>query len=247
MALLGLLVQWYSIDSITSDSQFTLRTFSIHFSALVETVLAAVVALLVNPPIGSLNLRSCAVHQISDWFTMLHNPNPNYEETLHCSQEAVYPLYSIVFIHYGLCIVMLLLIRPLVNKTFNITGHTASRPIYAALYFFPMLGLLHGIMAGLMYYSFPSITILLSLLSHAFHFASRPDQTWRKLLQETVSSVHNSLVVLGHWLLHAYGIVALTMWLQPEILLVLLVLVPLPTVLYVLFSRFTDPIKFHNE
>lgn len=155
--------------------------------------------------------------------------------------------YSIVFIHYGICIIMLLVIRPLVNKAFKIVGHTASWPIYAALYFFPILGLLHGIMAGVIYYSFPSITILLSLLSHAFHFASRQDQSWQKLLQESISSVRNSLVVLGHWLLHAYGIIALTMWLQPEIFIILLIFVPLPTALYVLFSRFTDPVKFHNE
>jgi len=247
MVLIGLLVQWYSIDSITSDSEFTFRTLCIHISALIETILAAVVSLLVSPPVGSFNLKSCKVHRMSDWYTMMHNPNPNYEETLHCSQEAVYPLYSIVFIHYGMCIIMLLMIRPLVNKTFKINGHTASKSIYAALYFFPMLGLLHGIMAGVIYYSFPSITILLSLLSHAFHFASREDQSWQKLLQESVSSVHNSIVVVGHWLLHAYGIIALTMWLQPEILIILLIFVPLPTVLYVVFSKFTDPVKFHNE
>lgn len=89
---LGLLVQWYSIDSVTSDSEFTFRTLSIHISALVETLLAALVSVLVNPPIGSLKLKSCEVHRMSDWYTMMHNPSPNYEETLHCSQEAVYPL-----------------------------------------------------------------------------------------------------------------------------------------------------------
>ena len=88
----GLLVQWYSIDSIASDSEFTFRTLCIHISALIETILAAVVSLLVSPPVGSFNLKSCKVHRMSDWYTMMHNPNPNYEETLHCSQEAVYPL-----------------------------------------------------------------------------------------------------------------------------------------------------------
>lgn len=25
-------------------------------------------------------------------YTVLHNPNPNYDDVLHCAQEAVYPL-----------------------------------------------------------------------------------------------------------------------------------------------------------
>ena len=77
---------------ITSNSEFSLRTVIVHLSALVETILAALITILIHPPIGSLNLKSCAIHQISDWYTLLHNPNPNYEETLHCGQEAVYPL-----------------------------------------------------------------------------------------------------------------------------------------------------------
>ena len=105
--------------------------------------------------------------------------------------------YSIVFIHYGLSVFMLFFIRPWMNRAFQNRGHSASRPIYAALYLFPILALIHGVMAGLICkssylshlcvklspkvfisvdYAFPSIIILLSLMSHAFHFASRSDQ-----------------------------------------------------------------------
>ncbi len=80
------------------------------------------------------------------------------------------------------------------NRAFHNRGHSASRPTYAALYLFPILALIHGVMAGLICklsdlsgmliakvfihldYAFPSIIILLSLMSHAFHFASRSDQ-----------------------------------------------------------------------
>ena len=107
--------------------------------------------------------------------------------------------YRIVFVHYGLSVAILFLIRPWVNKVFQNKGHCASRPIYAALYLFPILCLIHGIMAGLICkyirlfwyshisndsecfifhldYAFPSIIILLSLMSPAYHFASRTDQ-----------------------------------------------------------------------
>nr|CAG4651246.1 EOG090X0BGA [Simocephalus serrulatus]SVE94440.1 EOG090X0BGA [Simocephalus serrulatus] len=247
MVLIGLLAQWYSIDIMTSNAQLSLKTFGIHVSALIETFLSAIVTLLIHQPYGTLSLKSCTVEQLSDWYTVLHNPNPNYEEVLHCAQEAVYPLYSIVFVHYGISVFMLFSIRPLVNKIFQIKGQSASRPIYAALYLFPILALIHGIMAGLIYYSFPSIIILLSLMSHAFHFASRTDQSWRALLYDTVSCVHNLVVVVGHWVLHGFGLVALTYWLQPEILIAIITLVPLPTCLYIVLSRFTDPVKFHSD
>uniref|UniRef100_A0A3Q2V9H0 Histone H2A n=1 Tax=Haplochromis burtoni TaxID=8153 RepID=A0A3Q2V9H0_HAPBU len=32
---------------------------------------------------------------------MLYNPSPDYVNTLHCTQEAVYPLYTIVLIYYA--------------------------------------------------------------------------------------------------------------------------------------------------
>lgn len=64
----------------------------LHLSALVEISCASVLTLLLSEPQGSLNVRSCKAKRLSDWYTLLHNPNPNYEETLHCTQEAVYPL-----------------------------------------------------------------------------------------------------------------------------------------------------------
>lgn len=54
-----------------------------------------------------------------------------------------------VFIHYGLSVLMLLVVRPWMNKIFQNKGCTASKPIYAALYLFPILSLIHGVMAGL--------------------------------------------------------------------------------------------------
>ena len=68
------------------------------------------------------------------------------------------------------------------------------------------------------------------------------------LLMETVTSFHNLIVVIGHWVLHGFGLVALTnWWLETKYLIAILTLVPLPTFLYVALSRFTDPGKFHAD
>ena len=72
-------------------------------------------------------------------------------------------------------------------------------------------------------------------------------QAWRALLVDTVSSARNLFIVLGHWLLHAYGLAALTMGLPAQLRAAVLTLVPLPTFLYILLARFTDPVKFHSE
>lgn len=63
-----------------------------HVTALLECGVAAVVTLLVNDPVGELSIRSCRVQMLSDWYTMLYNPSPDYVTTLHCTQEAVFPL-----------------------------------------------------------------------------------------------------------------------------------------------------------
>ena len=93
----GLLLQWYSIDN-SAGSNITAKVMISHSSALLETVLSAIITLLISDPVGSLDLKSCAVRQLSDWYTQLHNPQPNYEETLYCAHEAVYPLYVCIVV-----------------------------------------------------------------------------------------------------------------------------------------------------
>lgn len=63
-----------------------------HITAMLECSVSAVVTLLVTEPVGMFSIRSCRVQMLSDWYTMLYNPSPDYVNTLHCTQEAVYPL-----------------------------------------------------------------------------------------------------------------------------------------------------------
>lgn len=63
------------------------------FSALLEVLIAAVLAVLLVDPVGRLSIRSCRTRWLSDWYTVLYNPTPLYHETVRCTQEAVYPLY----------------------------------------------------------------------------------------------------------------------------------------------------------
>ena len=72
-------------------------------------------------------------------------------------------------------------------------------------------------------------------------------QTMLFLLLSSVSDLRNVLILLGHWALHAYGIIALTQLTDPVFHISLMALVPLPAVFYILTARFTDPNKLHTE
>ncbi|XP_046422757.1 JNK1/MAPK8-associated membrane protein isoform X2 [Neodiprion virginianus] len=149
MALLALVLHWFCIDMVAMRRNITKEVVALHLSALVEIVGASLITLQLTEPIGSFNITSCKARRLSDWYTLLHNPNPDYEKTLHCTQEAVYPLYTMVFIFYALGIVLMLLIRPLIAKKF--LPKQGKFSIYAALYFFPILAMLHAIGGGLIF------------------------------------------------------------------------------------------------
>ena len=67
-------------------------------------------------------------HQIDQCLIIIlfQNPNPNYKETLHCTQEAVYPMYTMIFIFYALCGILMLLFRPLLSSKVKIHSNHYS-------------------------------------------------------------------------------------------------------------------------
>lgn len=92
MALLALVLHWFCIDTVAMRRSIPKEVIALHLSALLEILAASLITLQLTDPIGSFTIKSCRSRRLSDWYTLLHNPNPNYEVTLHCTQEAVYPL-----------------------------------------------------------------------------------------------------------------------------------------------------------
>ncbi|GAB6025245.1 hypothetical protein CHUAL_010667 [Chamberlinius hualienensis] len=258
MAMLPLILHWCSIDvasrrrryracdtALHSKRRYTWGVLLLHLSALVETSAAALFTILLVKPRWTLEILSCKVQHLSDWYTMLHNPSPDYEATLYCTQEAVYPLYTMVLIYYASCLTMMLLLRPWVaSKCLPGKGKLS---IYAAMYFLPILTILHAICGGLLYYAFPYITIILSVISSAAHFACQLDQSMKSLILTTIKDIRNFVILLGHWLLHAYGIIAITQLKDIPFHAGLISLVPLPALFYIFTARFTDPGNLHLD
>ena len=244
IVLFTLLAHWVAVDFTAKSRRFTKEILILHTSALLEVGVSAVSTLVISQPFGEFSLHSCRVSRLSDWYTLLHNPTPNYESKLYCTQEAVYPLFTMVFIFYSFSLISMLIIRPfLASKFLPGKGRNA---IYAALYFFPIFALIHGVLGGIIYYSYPYIIILSSIVSCAAHFAFKLDQSVKSLILTSVLDTRNLVILLGHWCLHAYGIVAVTELKHLSLHLSLVGLVPVPALFYILTARFTDPARIQG-
>ncbi|XP_002001191.3 JNK1/MAPK8-associated membrane protein [Drosophila mojavensis] len=237
MSMLPFMMHCFFIDMDAKDRKFSRKQLILTASAFVEVALSALMAILFMEPMWELSLYACEVRKLTDWYTLFYNPNPNYETTYHCTQEAVYPLQTIVLVYYFLCLLNMFLIRPIVSSTFDVRS---KAPIYSALYFMPLLTLIHGTCCGLIYYSFPYLSIAMSMVANAIHYSLKLDQTQKALLLSSVWDVKNAVIITVHWLLLAFGICSLNYHYA------LLCLVPFPSMFYIMTVHFTDPGEFRE-
>lgn len=117
---------------------------------------------------------------------------------------------TMVLVFYLLCIVSMMMIRPCLNKVFLKKGKTA---IYCSLYFIPVLSLFHTVAGGLICkyplntqtvpstiyfftdYSFPYLSVIISMISNAVHFSLKLDQSMKSLVLSSVKEMKNTVVL----------------------------------------------------
>ncbi|KAF6038411.1 JKAMP [Bugula neritina] len=164
--------------SATGTALYIFSSYStvlMHTSAFLECSIAALCTLLLLSPTSELRLHSCGVTSIQDWYSVFYNPTLQGGTTLHCT--VVYPLYTSVMIYFSLQIPAMIIFRPIFsNKRFTQRGVDSASPIYGALYFLPLLVLLQTVAGGIIYYSFPYLALILSVVSltvHLSHFRIR--------------------------------------------------------------------------
>lgn len=81
------------VPGVIPLTRFSKNVLILHLSAFLEVVFAGLATLLIfSDSWIPIDIKSCPVERLSDWYTVFHNPAPNYEDKLHCSHEAVYPL-----------------------------------------------------------------------------------------------------------------------------------------------------------
>ncbi|XP_058149333.1 JNK1/MAPK8-associated membrane protein isoform X6 [Dasypus novemcinctus] len=154
-------------------------------------------------------------------------------------------LYTIVFIYYAFCLVLMMLLRPLLVKKIacGLGKSDRFKSIYAALYFFPILTVLQAVGGGLLYYAFPYIILVLSLVTLAVYMSASEIENCYDLLVRK----KRLIVLFSHWLLHAYGIISISRVDKLEQDLPLLALVPTPALFYLFTAKFTEPSRILSE
>jgi hypothetical protein len=203
---------WYRLKS-----PFIIPLYVVPF---IEVILAYIFTLLVLPPQGSILFNSCSVYSVNDFYPIFFNPTTDYVNEIRCTYEVVYPLYNMVFIFFGfhfvchlplLCVV---LVWSYIAWSHNKREVWSPATEYLWLIAFPVLFLLHGVFAGLIYYSFGYLTIggtlvAFSALSTSFHFYKF--KTFQNTFKVFTLVLH-WVMIIGTCIILACGILFLTEW-----------------------------------
>ncbi|KAJ8962617.1 hypothetical protein NQ318_001010 [Aromia moschata] len=229
MVMLVLILHWFFIDMVSMRR--SKDVILLHTTAFVEILLSCIIALLLSHPIGSFMVHSCQVRSMSDWYTLLHNPTPKYEN------YSLYPRSSLSIIYGGLS-----LLWPVTDINASHKAMGVQKVSSAPEQDVDLCGYVFHSDSN---YSFPYLVVILSLISCAAHFAIKMDQSIMSLIVTTVVEPRNVVILIGHWCLHAYGIISITQLTDPLLHSLLIILVPLPALFYVFTAKFTDPNKCH--
>lgn len=234
MALCVTVLHFYAIDAFHSSHR---RVWFLHASALLESVTSFISMVLLFEPIGSFQLYKCGVKSIKDWYTVFFNPKPMYLSTIHCTQEAVYPLFTSVFIYLLFSFITMIILRGILLRI--IFQNLGRSPLYAGLYIIPIVGTVHTCFSGVIYYIFPYLALFLSAVGVAIFLSMLDGNYYQK-----VRKPRHVGVLVCYCIAHAYGIISITEFELPIRDGTVLLLVFLPFCFYSITRPFTDADNF---
>ncbi|KAF6779328.1 hypothetical protein AHF37_01184 [Paragonimus kellicotti] len=119
---------------------------------------AALIAILLFPPIGRLSLHSCVPQQLDDFYSpLLAGPG--------CASEAVFPYTSLPMAYYALCALGCIgLYGALLSSAGPSVRSTWSCMIRLSLYAYPILCMTVFLFGGLLYFTFPYVLLIVAIL-----------------------------------------------------------------------------------
>lgn len=162
-ATMAVLIVWHAAFVLSRDDGHRPKLLVIGTVTL-ETVLAAVFAVLALAPAGELRLFGCPIQDLSDFYPYLHNPRIDCAATLHCASEAAFPLTTWVLVVNALCVPLAVLGRGVLMYTRPDVRGLALASLAATLYALPVHAFLHMVVGGLFYYSYPVLLFLVALV-----------------------------------------------------------------------------------
>lgn len=234
MSLTSTVLNFYAISAFhhkcTANQR---RIWLLYFAAILETFLSFVFLVLFLDPQGEFDIQSCKVKSIKDWYTVFFNPVQDYLTTYRCTVEAVYPLYSAVFMQLLISFFIMIILRGLIIRmTLQNCGRLS---FYAGLYIIPIVAAVHACTAGVLYYIYPYLVLFLSAVGIAVFLSKLSDNNYFKRLCEP----KNIAILICYCIAHGYGIISVTMFKEPKRDGPLLLLVFLPFIFYTITRPFT--------
>lgn len=225
-----------------------------HMCIIAENVLACLSTILVYPPYGSLRLFACNKATIKDWYPQSYAPLVAHQKLMRCAYEVVFPLYSMPYAHCLFLMLYIIIFRgvlysTLLYKTYN------GKPFYYALLSLPIVIVVHGLMSGIIYYTFPYVLLIGSVVAITVQLALEGKRTIKELLVRLAKSATRLLFLFMSMAILAFALIALlsihyfNFYVPPlnvDLELIsrrwyILLLVPLPPVVYILSMPFSHP------
>ncbi|KAK6031331.1 hypothetical protein OSTOST_02519, partial [Ostertagia ostertagi] len=90
---------------------------------------------------------------------------------MRCSYEVVFPLYSLPFVYLLFLLFSVLCCRSILY-IFVLKRNRDAKAFYYALLSIPKIAVIHALLAGVLYQSYPYIVMLWSLCANAVHLAA---------------------------------------------------------------------------
>ncbi|MCP9260758.1 JNK1/MAPK8-associated membrane protein [Dirofilaria immitis] len=220
IALVPLLLNSFFVQLYAIPKSTRQHLFLQHLCCLLECVLSALLSILLMPPRGTPILYSCTKNSLRDWYPIFYNPVVNHTHTLRCTQEIIFlafHLFGILFDVFGY-------FRSILYLTVFKNNCVSTDPYYAALFSIPLIALFHALFAGLLYYSFGYVTLVCSLGLNTLHMALEREKSMRKLYFEMIQKPSSGTLIS----------------------LFTILLIPLPSLFYLLTVGITDPKHVHS-
>ena len=220
------------------DVYHTSMVWRFHGLALTESIVSFIGMVLIFEPRGTFALNACNVISIKDWYTVFYNPTENFSKKIHCTQEAVYPLYTSVFVYLVFCLLTMIIFRGITMRKFSKNN---IKSLYAGLYILPIVCAVHTCFAGVIFYVYPYLVLGFSSVGTAVFLSVINSGFYNKL--KTLRSI-GILFLFG--IAHGYGIISITEMKSPLRDGVSLLLVFLPFCFYILTRPFTKPDNYRT-
>lgn len=234
MLICVIVLNFYAIDMFHSSES---KNWLYPLSVISESLIGFLLMVLSFAPKGRLTMNACGVKSIKDWYTVFYNPSPDHVSVIRCTQEAVYPLYTSIFMYLLYNLVLMILFRGLLLP--YICKKKNFKSLYAGLYILPFVGAIHTCFAGVIYYIYPYLMIFLSVIGVAV-FLSTLNQDF----YDNLKKPRHLGVLACYCVAHAYGIISITEMKVPARDGPVLLLVFLPVLFYASSRKFTNAERF---